>query len=123
LVQLFGDITTDDIENEKKAIEAHCGPDTSRYIVQVVKHGWLPQRDSCYFIDMELCSETVDEHIRKAMESSMPPLVHLDDTLNTIVEMRAYESVIQIGCDIASGLSFLHERGVVHRDLKPRNGK
>ncbi len=34
---------------------------------------------------------------------------------------QLFRQRLQVGCDIAGGLSYLHERRIIHRDLKPAN--
>src|SRR5271170_1912877 len=51
LIRLSGRVTREDIDNEAKAIGALCGPGTSKYIVEVMRHGWLPRNPSYYYID------------------------------------------------------------------------
>jgi serine/threonine protein kinase len=107
LIRLFGGVTTEDIENEARAISKLCGPGTVGNIVEVFNHGWLPRDRSCYFIDMELCSETLEQWILKRAQEG--PLF-------------GGERVLAVVRDIAAGLSYLHALQAVHRDLKPRNG-
>lgn len=39
-------------------------------MVEVIKHGWLAEDNSYYFIDMEYCSETLEDRIRSAGSGS-----------------------------------------------------
>ena len=100
----------------------------SRNIVVVIRHGWLPV-DDCYFIDMELCSETLEQRIQQRVKRQQTGPREREDRGIASAARELYQeklhdlmNVLSIACDIASGLKYLHGLGVVHRDLKPRNG-
>lgn len=117
MVRLFGGVTTEDIENEARAISKLCGPGTSRYIVEVIKHGWLPRDKTCYFIDMELCSKTLEQGI---LERKRTNLWHAGVAVRPWATML--EWILPVATHLALGLAHIHRAGAVHRDLKPRNG-
>ena len=117
MVRLFGGVTTEDIENEARAISKLCGPGTSPHIVEVIKHGWLPRDKSCYFIDMELCSKTLEQEI---LERKHTKPWHTALAVRPTATMQ--EWILPVATDLAPGLAYIHRAGAVHRDLKPRNG-
>lgn len=108
----------EDIENEAQAVSRLCGRGTSPNIVEVVRHGWLPHDSSCYFIDMELCSLTLEQYI-KGDRASFTHDCGRTICVNTFVPLCR---LLKIGLDIAAGLTYLHDVEAVLRDLKPRNG-
>ena len=63
IVRIFGDITPSDAEAEGQTLSELCRPGFSMYVVEVLKHGWLPRHPSLYYIDMEYCLETLDNRI------------------------------------------------------------
>lgn len=63
ILRLFGDIRRKDIDNEAKAVSKLCTAGRCRNIVEVIRHGWLPNDASYYYIDMEYCSETLNDRI------------------------------------------------------------
>ena len=131
LIRLFGGVTMEDIENEARQVSRLCRPGTSRYVVEMLTHGWLPSDDSVYFIDMKLCHETLEQYIlnRSKQGSTLLSSVHLQTAQLTTLSAPIHEKVMPslatllIAHNIASGLAYLHELGAVHRDLKPRNGR
>ena len=61
MIRLFGKITAEDIENEAQAVSALCNG-KGKFVVEVLQHGSLAGMP-LYFIDMELCSETLEKRI------------------------------------------------------------
>jgi hypothetical protein len=70
IIRLFGHVTADDIENEVRAVAALCSGRQCKYVVEVLKHGWLTNANTDYFIDMDYCPETLEERIIQWNEES-----------------------------------------------------
>src|SRR5579862_4236523 len=85
-------------------------------------HGWLPAPPGfrAYFIDMEICSRNLDEYIRAKGRGILSCVLGCAEELSgALEELKIVLNILQ---HITSGLTFLHEKGEVHRDLKPKNG-
>jgi hypothetical protein len=70
IVRRFGPITEADIENEADAVSKLCTSPQCQYVVEVLKHGWLTNEHTMYFIDMEYCIQTLEEFIRDIARGS-----------------------------------------------------
>ena len=96
----------------------------------VYEHGWLPGVDhSYYYLDMEYCSETLEERIHRNKNYERLTGIHSamesPSTASAIpgpTPAFTSEQVLDILENICSGLQYLHQEELVHRDLKPRNG-
>ena len=170
IIRLCGYSTTDDIENEAKAVGILCSRRESKYVVEVLQHGWLANANIYYFIDMEYCPETLEDRLttwRQQSDRLTTPQAFLSLTaiqagirtdhiqeqtadnshrhqqtpnpnpLQTLrnAEVRSavdteqdhaldidWHPILTIFLDVTKGLRYIHSKGFVHRDLKPKNG-
>ena len=106
MVRAGGSVTLQDIENEVRAVSKVCMEEPHKNVIAVFRHGTL--LESHYFIDMELCSKNLETYIK------------MDRFSRKWNDARTLE-VLEITRDIASGISYIHEHDLVHRDIKPRN--
>ena len=122
---MIGAITRAEIENEGRLISSFLENGGHQNIVTVTSHGWI--RDF-YFIDMELCDLTLHDYIAYLDgKLSSPPFEIIPQLAPVFVEMNCspilkIQNICTIGTHIAQGLEFMHGKGQVHRDIKPRNG-
>lgn len=133
IIRVFGNSTADDIENEAKAVAALCSGRESKYVVDVIEHGWLTKANMYYFIDMEYCPETLEDRILQWKHQSAPvaatqtfasnPDIQVGIAKNEELPEQTSEPILDIFLDITKGLRYIHGKGFVHRDLEPKNGK
>jgi len=102
-------------------------------IVLALHHGALSRHQ--YYFDMELCDLTLHEYIHGTRpEEIVNAVANLGDPLKTTFAEVTFvnkESGLEttllniwtIMSHVAAGLEFMHERGQVHRDLKPKNSE
>ena len=79
IVRRFGSVTEEDIENEAKAVSALCASAQCKYVVKVLKHGWLTNDHTFYFIDMEYCIQTLEDFIKDIAKESQVGLKQRND--------------------------------------------
>jgi serine/threonine protein kinase len=103
-----------DVQNEIRAITKLCDGSHAN-IIKILRHGELPD-SSHAFIDMELCDFNLEDFVK-----SMLCVARARASSQSSRQQRALE-MWDIMHQIADGLTFIHEKGEVHRDLKPQNG-
>jgi len=110
LLKPFASLSEQEILNEFRAIQKLCIEDSHENVVAVYSYGALPG-SLYYYIDMELCNINLQEYIYdfegRGSANVLAPL----DT----------KGVLQIMRDVSRGLTFIHERKEIHRDIKPNN--
>jgi serine/threonine protein kinase len=127
ILRVIGQVSTADLENERKNIAALIENGGNKNIITIINHGWMRELDY-YFIDMELCELTLHDYVKYLagsnelpfdIDASMSP-VFIEKESSPFVRMH---NTWTIGSHMASGLEFMHKHHQVHRDLKPHNGK
>lgn len=113
-------MTSEDIENEARAVTKLCKVGAHPNIVEVLQHGWLPSQSSeIYFFDMECCEQTLEDHMNSMFQCQAEAV---GDEERKMAMQKRIQTAFQISWDITCGLEFIHDNGEVHRDLKPLNG-
>jgi serine/threonine protein kinase len=98
--------------NEVRAVAKLCQGTSHINIVNTFRYGKVSM-SPYYYLDMELCDFNLGHHIAKWKKTSLTPFAEAAQRVTEIARIMH---------DVTSGLSFLHEQGEIHRDLKPRNG-
>jgi serine/threonine protein kinase len=108
--------------NELRVAMKLCASDYDGHIVTLLNQGQL-SNSSYFYLDMELCDFNLENYIQQQWEQSMQekiPCFTNDDMLGSQLKIA---QIWNIMTDLSSGVAFIHLKGEIHRDLKPRNGQ
>ena len=96
LIRPFGSATSEDIENEVRAITQICASGVHQHIIRFLSHGSLPASDY-YYIDMECCNFNLENYIHTTdhLDLIAGLSIGLDDAMR--------ESSVLLAVDLCSG--------------------
>jgi serine/threonine protein kinase len=131
---LFAAIRKEDIENEIRAITKLCKSEHPN-IVQVLQYGQLQEGVAMYFIDMELCTVSLEQYIqaenvqeldqwKEYQKIAKDPTDDSRKTVRSLVQDKSqvpFTATYIILQHIVNGLLYIHCLREVHRDLSPQN--
>jgi serine/threonine protein kinase len=106
----------DDLEKEARNIANITKIGVHNNIITITAHGTIKDY---YFIDMELCDLNLHDYIYR----ETPP--EPSESIPYFVKGEGWLTAIQIWNvmrHIAAGVEYIHLKGHIHRDIKPRNG-
>lgn len=90
-------------------------------VVSVLKWGSL-NHSPYIFLDMELCDLNLEDYIQRKWPPGIEELIPSFAIVDTLAPPLRIIPIWEIMRDICSGVAYIHDRGEIHRDLKPRNG-
>ena len=108
-----------EILNEARAIEKLCKDSGNKHIVTVFDHGWLTTANY-YFFDMELGDFTLENYVLGGkIEAPFEVLRNFGPDVYSTYNLSETSKIME---QLTSAIAFIHGKGEIHRDLKPRNG-
>ena len=93
IIRRFGPATEQDIENEANAVSVLCTGTRCKYVVEVLRHGWLTGDHTYYFIDMEYCIQTLDDFIKDIANKSQGVQHSEMEQLNNLANSERTEAM------------------------------
>ena len=94
------------------------GAKLDRNLVKVTNHFYDLESKGVYIIDMEWCDFNMDEYISKQLSTATSKNLHEASGLSHPKGDWNNWDVME---QVSGGVEFIHDRNLVHRDLKPRN--
>jgi tetratricopeptide (TPR) repeat protein len=124
LLRPFANLTREEIESEARAIIRIYLNRAPPNLIQVISHGWVNEAVGLYRIDMELCACNLEQYMNREVDIRFE-MRHLACP-GRFAEVGSHPGPWQkwdIMEQICEGVRFIHSKDLVHRDVKPRNGK